>query len=153
LFGFVLNALQDRQLAEDVVQETYVRAWRSAARFDPSRGSLRTWLFAIARNGLVDATRRRAAQTPVAVEDQVPADVSAAAEDPVDRLLSNIQLDEALRRLSPDHRQAVVEVYYHGRTCADLAARLNLSASTVRSRLYYGVRALRLVLEENGWLA
>lgn len=153
LFAFALNALRDRQLAEDVVQETFVRAWRSAARFDPNRGSLRTWLFAITRNGLVDVTRRRAVQAPVAVDARMSDDGSAAIEDPVDRLLSSIQLDEALRRLSPEHRQAVVEVHYHGRTCAELAAGLNLPASTVRSRLYYGVRALRLVLEENGWLA
>lgn len=153
LFGFALNVLRDRQLAEDLVQDTFVRAWRSADRFDPARGALRTWLFAIARNGLVDLARRRTGQAPVGVDDDASTDLAAGADDPVDRLLSSIQLEEALRRLSPEHRQVVVEVYYHGRTCVELAAVLKLSASTVRSRLYYGIRALRLVLEENGWLA
>lgn len=149
LFGFAMNALHDRQLAEEVVQETFVRAWRSAGDFDPNRGTLRSWLFAIARSRLVDAVRS-ASRQPTPIED---APERQADGDPFDQLLSSIQLDEALRRLSPEHRQAVTEVYYQGRTCAELAASLRIPAATVRSRLYYGVRALHLVLEENGWLA
>lgn len=156
LFGFAFNALEDRQLAEDVVQETFLRAWRSAGRFDPDRASLRTWLFTIARNGVVDASRRRRAR-PTPGADPVDAVDASAGEfpggDPFDHLLTRIELDEALRRLSPEHRQAVVEVHFSGRTCADLAAELDVPASTMRSRLYYGVRTLRMVLEENGWLA
>jgi RNA polymerase sigma-70 factor (ECF subfamily) len=153
LFGFAFKALDDRQLAEDVVQETFVRAWRSPRGFDPEQGSLRTWLFAIARNGVVDAMRRRRVREGPghAPWESVPA--ASSAFDPVDQLLDRIQLGEALERLSPQHREAVVEVYFGGRTCAELGAELGISASTMRSRLYYGVRALRLVLEENGWLA
>lgn len=151
LFGFALNALGDRHLAEEVVQETFVNAWRAAHSFDPGRGTLRTWLFAIARNMVVDVTRRRAVHAHVRADDRV--DSRDPEGDPFDRLLLSIQLDEALRRLSPEHRHAVVEVYYQGRTCADLGRELGIPASTARSRLYYGVRALRLILEENGGLA
>lgn len=153
LFGFAYRALEDRHLAEDVVQDTFVRAWRSPRGFDPSQGSLRTWLFAIARNSVVDAMRRRAVREGpgLASWDAVSEPVPSA--DDIDRLLDRIQLSEALDRLSPQHREAVVEVYYGGRTCADLGSELGVSASTMRSRLYYGVRSLRLVLEENGWLA
>jgi RNA polymerase sigma-70 factor (ECF subfamily) len=152
LFGFVFNALQDRQLAEDVVQEVFIRAWRS---FDPSRGSVRTWLFSIARNAIADVLRQRAVRHTVDLDSW---DSESAGEDttrlhPMDQLLERIQLEEALARLTPEHRQAVVQVYFGGKTCAELGQELGISASTMRSRLYYGVRTLRLVLEENGWLA
>ncbi|MFI6864996.1 sigma-70 family RNA polymerase sigma factor [Streptomyces sp. NPDC050421] len=153
LFGFAFKALEDRQLAEDVVQETFIRAWRSPRGFDPDQGSLRTWLFAIARNGVVDAVRRRRVREGPGFSSWDAVSESSSALDGVDQLLDRIQLGEALERLSPQHREAVVEVYFGGRTCAELGAEQGISASTMRSRLYYGVRSLRLVLEENGWLA
>ncbi|WP_308284292.1 sigma factor-like helix-turn-helix DNA-binding protein [Streptomyces buecherae] len=87
------------------------------------------------------------------VWDAVAESERPSEADAVDQLLERVQLGEALRRLSPEHREAVVEVYFGGRTCAELGAELGVPASTLRSRLYYGVRALRLILEENGWLA
>ncbi|MET9352923.1 sigma-70 family RNA polymerase sigma factor [Streptomyces sp. NPDC006617] len=153
LFGFAFKALDDRQLAEDVVQETFVRAWRSPRGFGPAQGSMRTWLFAIARNALVDAIRRRKVREGTGHSSWDAVSESASAFDPVDQLLERIQLGEALERLSPQHREAVVEVYFGGRTCAELGEELGVPASTMRSRLYYGVRSLRLILEENGWLA
>ncbi len=151
LLGFAVNALADRELAEEVLQETFIGAWRSADQFDPSRASLRTWLFAIARNRVVDAVRRRKVRAGgIDVERVASSDQSA---DPIDHLLINIQVSEALRRLTPEHREVVVEVYYLGRTCADLADEKGIPAATMRSRLYYGMRALRLILEQNGWLA
>jgi RNA polymerase sigma-70 factor (ECF subfamily) len=151
LLGFACNALADRQLAEDVVQETFVRAWRSAASFDHRRASLRTWLFAIARNVVHDVRRNRATRVPAT--GPLDADEPGDRDDPFDRLLERIELDEALRRLSAEHRRVVLDVYFLGRTCAELADELGIPASTVRSRLYYGVRALRVILEEKGWLA
>jgi RNA polymerase sigma-70 factor (ECF subfamily) len=153
LFGFAFRALGDRQLAEDVVQEVFVRGWRSSGAFDPDKGSLRTWLFAIARNAMVDALRRRGGRETVAPEVWDVAGERPVPHDPMDQLLQRIQLEEALARLSPEHRQVVVRVYFGGQTCAELGEELGIPAATLRSRLYYGVRALRLVLEENGWLA
>ncbi|MBB5933949.1 sigma-70 family RNA polymerase sigma factor [Streptomyces zagrosensis] len=153
LFGFAFKALDDRQLAEDVVQETFVRAWRSPRGFDPDQGSMRTWLFAIVRNAVVDAMRKRKVREGAGHSSWESVSEVPSAFDPVDQLLERIQLGEALERLSPQHREAVVEVYFGGRTCAELGTELGISASTMRSRLYYGVRALRLILEENGWLA
>ncbi|MFD5611778.1 sigma-70 family RNA polymerase sigma factor [Kitasatospora sp. NPDC127060] len=153
LFGFVFRALGDRQLAEDVVQEVFVRGWRSSGAFDPGKGSLRTWLFAIARNAVVDALRRRGGRESVPLEAWGVEGDGPVPHDPVDQLLERIQLEEALGRLSPEHRQVVVRVYFGGQTCAELGQELGIPAATMRSRLYYGVRGLRLVLEENGWLA
>jgi RNA polymerase sigma-70 factor (ECF subfamily) len=68
--------------------------------------------------------------------------------DEVDRALEAWQMAEALRRLSPEHRTVIVETYYGARSVASTAARLGIPEGTVKSRLYYGLRALRLVLEE-----
>ncbi|MEW2546742.1 sigma-70 family RNA polymerase sigma factor [Streptomyces sp. NPDC047002] len=152
LLGYARNALGDAQLAEEIVQEVFLRAWRSSGSFDARRGSLRTWLYAIARNAIVDARRHRAAR-PAAGADESEQARESGGRDPYDQLLARIELSEALDRLTPQHREAVIEVYLLGRTCADLAEELGIPASSARSRLYYGIRALRGILEENGWLA
>ncbi|MFE6894429.1 sigma-70 family RNA polymerase sigma factor [Streptomyces sp. NPDC057694] len=155
LLGFASRALDDRHLAEEVVQETFLRAWRSAPSYDERRSGLRTWLYAIARHVVTDARRRRSVRPPLAGDETGRAEPPepVAEADPFDRLLMRIELDEALQRLSPEQRRVVTEVHLLGRTCADLADELGIPAATVRSRLYYGVRALRVILEENGWLA
>lgn len=152
LLGFAVQALSDRHLAEDLVQETFTRAWRSAGTFDPARSSVRTWLFSIARNGIVDVLRRRRRRN-LGEASSGEAHDERSRSDPIDRLLLTIQVREALDRLSPEHRQVIVEVHYLGRTCVDLAAELGIPAGTLRSRLYYAVRVLRSILEENGWMA
>ncbi|MEU3985293.1 sigma-70 family RNA polymerase sigma factor [Streptomyces sp. NPDC026672] len=153
LLGFARNALGDSQLAEEVVQEVFLRAWRASDSFDSRRGSLRTWLYAIARNAIVDARRRREARPAVAHAEDVERENTGADVDPYDQLLARIELREALDRLCPEHREVIIEVYFLGRTCADLADELGIPASSARSRLYHGIRALRGILDENGWLA
>jgi len=153
LLGFAHNQLDDRQLAEEVVQEVFLRAWRASDSFDSKRSSLRTWLYSIARNAIVDARRRREARPPTAQADQAEQVTVAGEVDPYDQLLARIELREALGRLSPEHREVIIQVYFLGRTCADVADELGLAASSTRSRLYHGIRALRGILDENGWLA
>ncbi|MGW5498769.1 sigma-70 family RNA polymerase sigma factor [Streptomyces olivaceoviridis] len=153
LLGFARNELGDPQLAEEVVQEVFLRAWRSSDSFDSRRGSLRTWLYAIARNAIVDARRRREVRPAVAHSQEAGREDADGGVDPYDQLLARIELREALDRLCPKHRKVVVEVYFLGRTCADLAEELGIPASSARSRLYHGIRALRGILDENGWLA
>ncbi len=145
LYGFAFRALGDQGLAEEVVQETFVRAWRAGHRFDPDIASLRAWLFAILRNVIIDASRARSVRPGIGIV------VDATVADNIDDLLQSWVVEEALRRLTPDHRRAVVEVYYQGRTAAEVAAELGVPAATVRSRLFYGLRALRLSLDELGW--
>jgi RNA polymerase sigma-70 factor (ECF subfamily) len=146
LYGFSASALGDRALAEEAVQETFLRAWRAADRFDPAIASLRTWLFAIMRNVLVDLVRARAVRPLLTSSEPQP----AQAEDPLDRAMLAWQVEEALRRISEDHRRILVEVYYRGRPYAEVAELLGVPEGTVKSRVYYGLRALRLALEEMG---
>ncbi|MER6186077.1 sigma-70 family RNA polymerase sigma factor [Streptomyces sp. NPDC001652] len=153
LLGFAHNQLGDPQLAEEVVQEVFLRAWRASDSFDSKRSSLRTWLYSIARNAIVDARRRREVRPPMAHAEQAEQVTAAGEVDPYDQLLARIELREALGRLSPEHREVIIQVYFLGRTCADVADELGLAASSARSRLYHGIRALRGILDENGWLA
>src|ERR687884_1033609 len=76
LLGFALNALNDRETAEEIVQETFTRAWRHADRYDPERGSVRTWLYQIARHAIIDA-RRRSAARPALASTEVDPDAEA----------------------------------------------------------------------------
>lgn len=145
MFGFAQRALGDRGLAEDAVQDTFVRAWKATRKFDPALGSQRTWLFAILRNVIVDASRRRAVRPIVAPP------IDHGIEDEIDGLLRSWVIDEALKRLTVEHREAVINVYYQGRPAADVAAEFAVPESTVRTRLFYGLKALRLALDELGW--
>ena len=146
LYGFALRALDDRSTAEEAVQETFVRACRAASRFDPSIGGVRTWLFAICRNVVVDLSRSRAAR---AHRDQVL--VPNPSHEDLDRSLRAWQVEEALGRLSDHHRQVVMATYYGGLSAKEVAASLGIPEGTVRSRLFYGLKALRLILDEMGW--
>lgn len=144
LFGFALHALGDEGLAEEAVQETFVRAWRSRSRFDPERGTVRTWLFAIARNVIADLARKRSRLRAPAAHD-VP-----AREESLDDLLLAWQVEEALRRIGDAHRLVLVETQLRGRSHAEVARELGVPEGTVKSRVYYGLRALRNALEEMG---
>jgi RNA polymerase sigma-70 factor, ECF subfamily len=148
LYRFAARALGDNGAAEEVVQETFLRAWRSGDRFDPALGSLRTWLFAIARNVVIDVTRKRSSR-PQWLTD-VPSE--AGTEDPLENVMVAWHVEEALRRISDDHRVAIVETYYKGRPHAEVAAELKIPEGTLRSRIFYGLKALRLALEEMGYI-
>lgn len=146
LWNYALRLTGDRDQAHDVVQETLLRAWRHPQILDPERGSPRSWLYTVARNIVVDEwrnTRRR----PEVVTDRIPEQaVSDASEQVVNREL----VAAALGRLTQEHRDVLRECYLHGNTVAKAASALGIAEGTVKSRAYYGLRALRLALEELG---
>ena len=145
LYGFAVRSLGDPGLAEEAVQETFLRAWRAGERFDPQLGSLRTWLFAILRNVVIDLGRARASRPAVAEGGIEP------AVEPFEEALLSWQVEEAMRRIGEQHRRVLVETYYRGRPYAEVADELGVPEGTVKSRVYYGLRALRVVLEEMGY--
>jgi len=145
LYGFAVRSLGDAGLAEEAVQETFVRAWRAGERFDPKIGSLRTWLFAILRNVVIDLGRARAVRPRVAEGGVEP------SVEPLEQALLSWQVEEAMRRIGSEHRRVIVETYYRGRPYAEVAEELGVPEGTIKSRVYYGLRALRVVLEEMGY--
>lgn len=146
LLGFVLNGVGDRAAAEDCVQDIFVKAWRARERYDGRRSSLRTWLYAIARNVVVDH-HRATARRPRVVGDDALATV-AAPGDSVSDLEERLVLYEALARLSPEHREVIVAVQLDGLDYAELSRRTGVAVTTLRTRMYYGLRALREILGE-----
>ena len=150
LYRFALRSLDDRGAAEDVVQETFLRAWRGSERYDPSLSTLRTWLFSIARNVVIDHFRTAAVRPwHRQVVDVTDSDhLAEVTPDASERLLRGWIVEEALRRLGEDHRQALVETYLADRPYADVAAELGIPVSTLRSRVFYGLKALRVIMDE-----
>jgi RNA polymerase sigma-70 factor, ECF subfamily len=132
----------DRHRAEDVVQETFLRAWRHAARLDGA--TARPWLFTVARRIVIDGHRRR---EPVPTDEQAPAGPPA---DELEQALLSWDVTEAFRTLSDDHRAVLLEVHYRDQTVVQAARTLGIPEGTVKSRTYYALHALRLALEERG---
>jgi RNA polymerase sigma-70 factor, ECF subfamily len=147
LFGFARRSLNSTPNAEDVVQETFSRAWRSRARFDPTLGSLRTWLFTIERRVIIDFSLKQAKNSTVTL-DQAR---EPSSEDHVERAMLGWQMESALQRLDPEHRMIITEIYFNGRSGREVAEMFGLPEGTVRSRSFYALRMLRLLLEEGGW--
>jgi RNA polymerase sigma-70 factor, ECF subfamily len=136
----------DRQLAEDIVQETLLRAWQHAG--DLTVELARPWLFTVARRLLIDAVRSR--RTRSLRPDVQPDEWSATQDDELDAALDAYLIADALGALTPAHREVIVEGFYRGRSTREIATRLNIPEGTVRSRMFYALRALRLALAERG---
>lgn len=140
----------DDGVAQEVVQEVFLRAWRRSDTYDPSVASLRVWLFAIARNVVIDEVRRirvRPWRRELTDDPESGAEPVGPADD---ALVDSWLVEEALRRLRPEHRQAIVETYLRGRPHAEVAAEAGVPVGTVRSRVFYGLKALRLAMDEMG---
>ena len=149
LWRYALRLTGDQARAEDVVQETLLRAWRHPEVADDAERSARAWLFTVARNLIID--ERRSARYR---HESGTADVEAVADRPgpddVDNALDKLLLGTALGQLSEEHRAVVLRAYYQGWSVAQTAADLRIAEGTVKSRLHYAVRALRLSLQEMG---
>ena len=137
----------DRARAEDLVQETLLRAWRNLDALDDAARPVRPWLFTVVQRLAIDAHRARRAR-PQEVGDAMLALIPEL--DEVEHTLDRIVVTEALRSLSPDHRAVLVETYYRGRSVAEAASVLGIPPGTVKSRCYYALRALSLALAERG---
>ena len=145
LWRYVVWLCGDRELAEDVVQETLLRAWRRPIELDSDGASARAWLFTVARNLVIDEFRsaRSRHESAAMVPDRVIADQT-------DSVLDAWLVSDALAQLSPEHRAVVVHAYYRGLSIAAIARILDIPEGTVKSRLHYALRAMRLALQERG---
>lgn len=152
LWRYALRLTGDRARAEDVVQETLLKAWQHPAVTADAERSARAWLFTVARNMIID--ERRSARFRNEAAEPVPDDIGntrdRASSDEVDTALNRILLSTALAQLSEEHRAVVRRAYYQGWTTAQIAADLGIAEGTVKSRLHYAMRALRLGLQEMG---
>ncbi len=128
------------------MQEALLRAWRNPRILEQGTAASKAWLYAVARNFAIDECRSARARREIGSE-RLP---ERSRSDHTDTTLDAWLIAEALSQLKPEHKVVIVRAYYRGESVAELARALDVPQGTVRSRLHYGLRALRLALEENG---
>jgi RNA polymerase sigma-70 factor (ECF subfamily) len=149
LRGFIISLPYDPALADDVVQETLLRAWQNPEILTRPEPVIRAWLCRVARNLVTDDLRSARRRREIAVET-IP---EAAHEDDTDRLFERWVIAEAMSTLPADHQAVISGAYHGGKSVAQLATDLGIPVGTVKSRLHYALRALRLALQERGVVA
>ncbi len=145
VYEFGLRVLGDRELAGELVQEGFLRLWRTADRFDHSRGTVGAYLFTLVRCLAVDLWRRPSSRPFEPERGEV-----AAASDATDAMLTRLMVDQAMDSLSLSHREVLVLSYWGDLTQPAIAAILGIPLGTVKTRSYYALRALKLALVEMG---
>ena len=149
LWHYAWRLTGDPVRAQDVVQETLLRAWLHPEVVDDNGRSARAWLFTVARNMIIDESRTARFRREVSTLD-VDA-LEGVCQDQVNGALDRLLIGEALARLTAEHREVVGRAYFHGWTIAQIAADLQIAEGTVKSRLHYALRALRLAMCEIGF--
>ena len=150
LHGYVERFCTDRTSADDVVQETFIRAWRHLPKLSADDRPIRPWLFRVARNLLIDADRAARA-CPVVV--QALPDEDAGTDSALDQVLDRELMSAALQHLSPAHRAVLIEAFYNGGSLVAVARELGIPHGTARSRMHYALQALRQQLREKDAIA
>ncbi len=145
LYNLGFRLLGNEGLAEELVQETFLRVWRAAIKFDPTVANAGAFIFAIARNLAIDLYRRPSSRAA----DELPQHDSV--EDATERIVIGITVREALDTLTPAHREVVEAVYGRGERAVEVAERLGIPAATVRTRSFHGLRALGVALQRLGF--
>ncbi|MDN3358985.1 sigma-70 family RNA polymerase sigma factor [Actinomadura sp. DC4] len=136
----------DRAKAEDILQETLVRAWRNPKALDCGPAACRRWLFTVARRIAIDHFRMVAAR-PTEIPDEAPQE-RVPAYDPYDELVDAYDMEAVLTRLPRHHHDVVVELHLRDRSIADTARLLGVPIGTVKSRNHHAIRALRSIFAE-----
>jgi len=149
LFALTVGILKRRDWAEETLQESFIRVWRSAHRFDPAKGSAMSWMVTIVRNSALTALERRPRE--IASEDAGDAaDIADSAPDPLEQTMQNSAaraLLKCLQGLDEQQRRSIMLAYYEGLTHSELAARLGAPLGTVKSWIRRGLMHLKTCLE------
>jgi RNA polymerase sigma-70 factor (ECF subfamily) len=156
-YSVAVRILGDAKLAEDIVQETFLKLWNSASTFDAGRGSLRAWLLTSVRNRSIDQLRGRGAheRREVDIENAESAHAARTGPDPWREVAAGMERDavrDALARLPVEQRQAVELAFYGGYTYREIAEISRVPLSTVKGRMRLALEKLHSYLEGKGLL-
>ena len=143
VLAYATKLTGDRAAAEDVLQETLMRAWRHPEVLVNGTGSVRAWLLTVAGRIVVDRARMTAARPREVAESPVE---SALERDHADQVIDSMEVYEALQELSEEHREVIVALYFRGCSLLEASTTLGVPEGTVKSRSYYALRALREML-------
>jgi RNA polymerase sigma-70 factor, ECF subfamily len=150
LFGMLMRVLNDRQAAEEVLQDLFLQLWRNADRFDATRGTLPAWLMVIGRNRAISRLRGRRDREVLEEQEGDFAGTFASAQNIEDEAARNQlarNISAALGQLPAEQRQAVELAYFEGMTQSEIAARTGAPLGTVKTRVRTAMQSLRLILE------
>lgn len=148
-YGLALRIVRDASLAEDAVQDAFLTVWRTASRFVAERAKARTWILTLVHRRAVDLVRREQTRRTEPLKDLPEAGGRTADEEAWLRL-ERQRVQQALKRLPDQQREAIELAYYGGFTQSELADRLGEPLGTVKSRMFTGLNRLREILEESG---
>jgi len=138
--------LGDRRQAEDLLQETFVRAWQHLRKHPQTLESLKPWLYTVARRLVIDNIRaRKSRPEEIGVNDL--REVPAGTSNPIDGLMLRSQLRQAFQALRPEQRDVVVQMYFYGYCANEVAEQLGIPVGTVKSRAHYALRTLREAMD------
>ena len=151
-FAFALRMLSSESDAEEAVQETFVRVWRSAVQYDSAKAGVGSWVLSIARNLCIDELRRRRRRAPElpSLDGALERPSSDRTDVEAERKILGDQVRGALQSLSSEQRSAIELVYFHGLTSQEVGQLLGVPAPTIRSRLRLGLLKLGGILQEKG---
>lgn len=145
VYGIAINTLQNRALAEEATQDTFIKVWTQSARWDPARGQLAPWLLTVARYTAVDRLRKEKQESPwtaIGLEELLGLIGKPNVID------ENIwydakRVEDLLRELTPEQREAINLAFFHGLTHTEIAARLQTPLGTIKSRIRDGLTMLK----------
>ena len=149
-YGLALRILRDEALAQDAVQEAFLAIWRSADRFLAERAKASTWILTLVHRRAVDLVRREERRRGEPLESAPEPVSSATAEDEATLDFQRRVVQEALKRLPAEQREALELGYYGGLTQSELAERLGQPLGTIKSRMFAGLTRLRDLLAQAG---
>ena len=149
-YGLALRILRDEALAQDAVQDAFLAVWRSADRFLAGRAAARTWILTLVHRRAVDLVRREDRRRGEPLERAPEPPSPRTAEDEATLGFERRVVQEALRRLPPEQREALELGYYGGLTQSELAERLGQPLGTIKSRMFAGLSRLRDLLAQGG---
>jgi RNA polymerase sigma-70 factor (ECF subfamily) len=149
-YGLALRILRDEALAEDAVQEAFLALWRTAGRFVPERGKASTWILTLVHRRAVDIVRREERRRADALEHAPEPESRETVDEEAWLRLQRERVQDALRKLPDQQREAIELAYYGGFTQSELAERLGQPLGTIKSRMFGGLARLRELLGEPG---
>jgi RNA polymerase sigma-70 factor (ECF subfamily) len=149
-YGLALRILRDDALAQDAVQEAFLAVWRTADRFLAERARASTWVLTIVHRRAVDLVRREDRRRAEPLESAPEPAAAESVEETAELGFQRRVVQEALRRLPPEQRQALELGYYGGLTQSELAERLDAPLGTIKSRMFTGLARLRELLAQAG---
>jgi RNA polymerase sigma-70 factor (ECF subfamily) len=149
-YGLALRIVRDEALAEDAVQEAFLTLWRTSARFVPERGKASTWILTLVHRRAVDLVRREERRRTDVLEHAPEPEARDTVDEEAWLRLQRERVQEALRKLPDQQREAIELAYYGGFTQSELADRLGQPLGTIKSRMFMGLGRLRELLGEPG---